>query len=185
MSLIALPRSPLLTGVPDATRIAQGLHPSTATSRLPIADLELIAAGLATSAHEVVLDQYEPTRHYTCVLATCSYDAWVIRWSPSAELDLHDHGGSNGVVHVVDGELVEHHADLVTAGPLRSRIVRAGQRAVIAATTVHAVANFGPQEALSVHVYSPPLSSMTFYDPRDGRLVPAERNTVAAEGGPT
>jgi predicted metal-dependent enzyme (double-stranded beta helix superfamily) len=97
------------------------------------------------------------------VLATSTYDAWVIRWSPSAELELHDHGGSNGVVHVVEGELVEQHSDLAVGGPLRSQIVRRGERARITPTTVHAVANFGPADALSVHVYSPPLSAMTFY----------------------
>jgi predicted metal-dependent enzyme (double-stranded beta helix superfamily) len=31
----------------------------------------------------------------------------------------------------------------------------------------HDVVNDGPEVALSVHVYSPPLSSMTFYDDAD------------------
>jgi predicted metal-dependent enzyme (double-stranded beta helix superfamily) len=115
------------------------------------------------------------------MLSTPSYDAWIIRWSPSAELDLHDHGGSIGVVQVVEGELIEQHADLVTGGPLRSQTVRAGHTVRIASTTVHAVANLGPDDALSVHVYSPPLSTMTFYGDASGRLEPIGVQPAGAE----
>jgi predicted metal-dependent enzyme (double-stranded beta helix superfamily) len=135
-------------------------------------DLHAIASGLAETALFVPLDHCDATRRYTRMLSTSSYDAWVIWWSPSAELDLHDHGGSIGVVHVVEGELVEQHADLVTGGPLRSETVRVGHTARTASTTVHAVANLGPRDALSVHVYSPPLSTMTFYADVAGRLEP-------------
>lgn len=186
MSLIALSRSPLSAeAVPDSTLVSRALHPSRTTRRVPAVDLETIASGLASSAHRVPLDQSDATRKYTRVLTTAAYDAWVIRWSPSAELDLHDHGGSSGVVHVVEGELVEQHADLVSGVRLQSRAVRAGEQAVIASTTVHAVANFGPAEALSVHVYSPPLSSMMFYDEREGLLTASERNLVACDSDPT
>jgi quercetin dioxygenase-like cupin family protein len=126
-------------------------------------DLDAIAAGLAVSARTLPLDQHEPTRRYTRVLATASYDAWVIAWSPSAELDVHDHAGSTAAVHVVEGELVERRTDLVTGRSLGVRTVRGGQTIRVAPTIAHGVANYGPGDALSVHVYSPPLTGMTFY----------------------
>jgi hypothetical protein len=45
------------------------------------------------------------------LLDTDLYDAWLIEWSPSSGLELHDHGGSRGVVVVVDGTLVETYTE--------------------------------------------------------------------------
>jgi predicted metal-dependent enzyme (double-stranded beta helix superfamily) len=145
--------------------VSRAPHPST--------DLKAIALGLAASASAIALDEHDDTRRFARVLATPQYDAWVIRWSASAILDLHDHGGSWGVVHVVDGELVEVRVDLLDPRrPRTTRTVRGGQTIRISPATVHAVANTQLAEALSVHVYSPPLSSMNFYDlGSKGRIV--------------
>lgn len=137
--------------------------------------LETIAAASAASARLVPLDQSDRTRRYRRVLANSSYDAWVISWSPSAELDFHDHGGSAGIVHVVKGSLVETSTDLASDGRLRSTIATPGETLEVSASTVHSIWNPGPRDALSVHVYSPPLSSMTFYDDQFGALEPVRR----------
>lgn len=155
---------------------ARVLHPATGLASV---DLRAIAAGLAASATDVPLDRHEPHRDFRCVLSTSAYDAWVIRWRPRAELDLHDHGGARGVLHVADGELHEQYADRRSPHALRSRTVSAGTSITISASTVHAVANVGPADALSVHVYSPPLSTMTFYEASAGSLA-AVRSTEAA-----
>jgi len=67
---------------------------------------------------------------------------------------------------VVEGELVERYTDGRRPHPLRTHRIRARQSLAIAPTRVHGVWNPGPTTALSVHVYAPPLSTMTFYDPR-------------------
>ncbi|MEY2424133.1 MAG: hypothetical protein QOI95_4200 [Acidimicrobiaceae bacterium] len=182
MSLVALSRPPLSYAGPARSPAAsKALHPAGAALRVAGVDLHAIASGLAQTAQFVPLDHCDATRRYTRMLSTPSYDAWVIRWSPSAELDLHDHGGSIGVVHVVEGELVEQHADLVTGGPLQSQTVRAGHTVRTASTSVHAVANLGPDDTLTVHVYSPPLSTMTFYGNANGRFEPIGVQPAGAE----
>lgn len=130
----------------------------------PVVDLDAIAAGLAASAADIPLEQQEPKRQYRRVLVTSAYDAWVIRWAPSASLELHDHGGSRGVVHLVEGELVEERTDLAIPAPLETRTMRPGDVIDIAPTTVHGIANLGMTDALSVHVYCPPLSTMTLFE---------------------
>jgi len=138
------------------------LHPAgTGELRVDLAD---IATGLATTAHEITLDECDDTRRFARVLETSHYEAWVIRWSRAAALGLHDHGGSSGAVVVVDGELVEVRVgDEAQPGP-RRRTLRRGDLISIAPRTVHSISNRGRADALSVHVYSPPLSGMNFFD---------------------
>jgi predicted metal-dependent enzyme (double-stranded beta helix superfamily) len=119
------------------------------------------------------------SRRYDKLLATEDYDVWLIAWAASGALELHDHGGSIGVVRVVAGELVETYTDLVDRHPLRSATISAGQSVTLPATRVHEIWNPGPAPAVSLHVYSPPLASMTFYDDRPGCFLVPRR----AEGG--
>lgn len=106
------------------------------------------------------------SRRYDKLLATGDYDVWLIAWAASGALELHDHGGSIGVVRVVEGRLVETYTDLVERHGLRSATIASGQSVALPATRVHEVWNPGPAPALSLHIYSPPLTSMTFYDHR-------------------
>jgi hypothetical protein len=103
-------------------------------------------------------------RRYARLLNTPAYDAWLIEWDHDADLDLHDHGGSSGAFHVVDGVLVEVYTDLARPEPLRTLVLGAGDARQVTPGRVHRLWNPGPAKALSVHVYSPPLSSMTFYE---------------------
>jgi hypothetical protein len=140
---------------------------------LPLDELELIAAGLAHTAlgpHHVWVE--EVRRRYTRLLDTGLYDAWLIAWMPSSGLDLHDHGGCDGAIAVARGCLLETHTDLRSRHPLRSRIVEAGETLAVPAHRVHEVSNPGPDEAFSVHVYSPPLGAVKFYDPGVDGLLP-------------
>ena len=160
----------------DRSRSARALHPAS-TSRAHL-DLEAIAAGLAATAPDVHLDDGDATRRYSRVLATARYDAWIIRWTTAAELRLHDHGDSAGVVQVVEGELLELRASVARPRRLLSTTVRRGEQLRIRPNTVHAVSNVAAAEALSVHVYSPPLTRMTFYDQRNGMLLATETSPV-------
>ncbi|MEP6851647.1 MAG: hypothetical protein ABJA87_03175 [bacterium] len=55
----------------------------------------------------------------------------------------------------------------------------AGSSVAFDARRVHDVRNVAREPAVSVHAYSPPLTSMTFYDVADARLV--STSTVATE----
>jgi Cysteine dioxygenase type I len=122
-------------------------------------------------------------RRFAHLLRTPAYEAWLIAWEAAADLELHDHGGSQGAFHVVEGALVEAHTDLTEPAPLRTLPIGTGESRQVPATRVHRLWNPGPGRAVSVHVFSPPFSSLTFYDDRpDAFLVPLRTDAVV--GGP-
>jgi quercetin dioxygenase-like cupin family protein len=151
-------------------RAAQrALHPSGRTVGIDI--LSAIASGLAavTVPWEVADGDPSTERRYQRVLATPEYEAWVICWPRGGSLDLHDHGGSAGAFSVVSGQLDEA---TIEGGAMVARTYSAGDTASFGPSRVHAVANRGTGVATSVHVYSPPLSTMVYYENDDeGRLV--------------
>jgi hypothetical protein len=156
-------------------RAAQrALHPSVR----PVGEdvLSAIAAGLAavTVPWELGHGDEPSGRRYERVLATPAYDAWVIHWPTGELLDLHDHGGSAGAFSVVSGELDEASFE---SGATVVRTFAHGQTSGFGASRVHAVANRGATVATSVHVYSPPLSSMVYYEhDSDGALIAVSKD---------
>ncbi len=151
-------------------RAAQrALHPAARPVGADV--LAAIAAGLAavTVPWELGPGDIPTTRRFHRVLATDAYEAWVICWPSGESLDMHDHGGSAGAFSVVSGELDEA---TIEAGVRVVQTFTPGETAAFGASRVHAVANRGGTVATSVHVYSPPLSSMMYYEPDDsGSLV--------------
>ena len=99
----------------------------------------------------------------------------MIGWAVGHEVELHDHGDSAGALVVTEGSLVE----ITGRRRPRRRVLRPGTVRVMGAAHVHDVVNTGPGPATSIHVYSPPLSSMTYYDLADGR--PTRTEPVAVE----
>jgi predicted metal-dependent enzyme (double-stranded beta helix superfamily) len=100
-------------------------------------------------------------------------DVWLISWLPGQGTELHDHGGSSGAFAVITGTLTE--AVLEPAGGfsdvLRQRRHRAGEAVGFDGRHIHDVRNTDDQPALSVHVYSRPLTRMNYYDLNGGLLV--------------
>ena len=100
-------------------------------------------------------------RRWGLVVRTPLYEAWVIAWPHGTGLAMHDHQGSRAVVAVVQGSLREWFVDAS-----RSRVVTrhlgSGDVVLLPADHVHEVVNVGDVEAVSVHVYSPPLGDVAF-----------------------
>src|SRR3954468_5795609 len=175
LSEVFMSRSPLLRRAlaPDSSRLR---HPADREPAvLPDAALVVIAEGLAAS---VTADDRPVApaggRAFRRLLSTPSYEAWLIVWSPGAVLELHDHGGATAAVHLVDGALAEGLVDRAN-GAMRPRQLVAGCTVTIPAHQAHEVCNAGLIEAASVHVYSPPLEAMTFFDPPAGGTLEATR----------
>ncbi len=101
-------------------------------------------------------------RHYELLDRTADYELWLIHWPQDGGLVLHDHGGSSGAFSILAGALEE--TSTTTAPPrLRRRLVVPGAGHAFGPTYVHSVVNPAVAPATSVHGYSPPLASMTFY----------------------
>lgn len=156
-------RHPL--GRPPATAVpATGPGPED-REPLPAHVLADIAAGFAaarplwesTVRHDP--DGREPVR----LIGTDSYEVWVIGWTTGQNVRVHDHGDSTGAFVVTEGELTEVLPSGGSGGVVE-RTLGAGRLRHLALGTVHDVVNRAVEPATSIHVYSPPLTSMTYYD---------------------
>src|SRR4029077_7049707 len=81
------------------------VHPSSHSGDEPL--VGVIAAGLAAVAMpwELTRVANSTERAYELLLATETYDAWLIHWPVGTGLEAHDHGGSTGAFAVVSGVL--------------------------------------------------------------------------------
>ena len=107
------------------------------------------------------------------------FEAWLLGWPVGEGIELHDHGASSGAVAVVEGTLLETHVQvsdwLRPGGRLRHRRLPEGALVSFGPDHIHDVVNGGARQALSIHVYSPRLRSMTFYENRPDRGLAAVR----------
>lgn len=157
----------------EATRHA--IEPAPPVTALDNAILVDIAEGLldARPLWEPALDVAPDRRGHIRLLATEVYEAWLITWPVGHGVELHDHGGSTGVIAVAEGHLVEIQAN--GGGSFRRAEVAEGHTHVVPADRIHDVVNTGTRAAVSIHVYSPPLKEMTFYDPVGTHPIRTER----------
>jgi predicted metal-dependent enzyme (double-stranded beta helix superfamily) len=126
-------------------------------------------------------------RWYERIHMTDDFEVWLISWLPGQSTGFHDHGVSAGAFGVVWGELEETVANRRGAAPQHGGLqppIPPGPRPATRVTS-GVVRSFGPHYvhdvqnsstgsvAVSVHAYSPPLSSMTRYNVTSGGLAVA------------
>ena len=117
-----------------------------------------IAAGIA-AGNPAELVPPGAGRRWGIAAATESYEAWVIAWPAGTGLAMHDHGGSRAAVRIVSGRLRERFQE---GGDVHVRWLEVGDEYVLSGDHVHEVINLNDTEAISVHVYSPPVADMGF-----------------------
>ena len=133
-------------------------QPTSATQPLTADELDAIAEGIAAGDPAAFVPA-GTDRRWGIVIATEIYEAWVIAWPSGTGLAMHDHGGARAAVRIVTGRLRERfRAD----GSVQLRWLDAGAAQVLPAEHVHEVINLHDVEAVSVHVYSPPIGDMGF-----------------------
>jgi len=103
------------------------------------------------------------------------HDIWVISWMPGQSTGFHDHGESAGAFVVATGVLEEHRPGE------RPLVIAPGKPRSFCAEYAHDVRNVSLAPAVSIHAYSPPLTSMEEYDLDGNGLVPRERASERAE----
>jgi mannose-6-phosphate isomerase-like protein (cupin superfamily) len=104
-------------------------------------------------------------RWYERLHHDADHEIWLLSWMPGQSTGFHDHGNASGAFAVALGGLQERRVTI-------DRTVSAGQARMFGPGYVHSVGNVSDAPAVSVHIYSPPLSVMNRYDlDDDDRLV--------------
>jgi predicted metal-dependent enzyme (double-stranded beta helix superfamily) len=156
----------------------------TRTCVLSTGQLSRIVAGLAVRPHlwrDLV--RHDPLeRRYQRLLLDRTVEVWLIGWWPGQHIAHHDHGGANGALVVIDGELVEevHRPDLRSTS---SAAHRRGSIVELGPSLIHQVSNQGDIPATSIHAYSPPGLPVRHHDVSLLLGGTAERSVEAVEGG--
>ncbi|MFE2721220.1 cysteine dioxygenase [Kitasatospora sp. NPDC059327] len=160
------------TAAAAATTGAATLTEERARTPLTPKSLRAIVRDLAEQPdqwiHHVRLSTEE--RWYRRLVADEDHEVWLISWLPGQSTGFHDHGGSRGAFAVALGELEE----LSLGGPEQGLLIRritAGTARAFGPEYVHDVRNTAAGPAVTLHAYSPPLSSMAHYELRAGGLV--------------
>jgi cysteine dioxygenase len=146
-------------------------HVIEAVQRLVVTDQEIAAHGS--------FREHRYSRNL--VVRDLRFEILILCWRSGQRSIIHDHGGSSGVVKVLRGVLTESLFVPALNGmikPERSTDYRAGDVQLEEASTIHQVSNLQPEgcDAVSLHVYSPPLRAMNIY-----RLYDADTPSVSAE----
>ena len=158
-------------------------RPSARQRPLEPVDLLAMARGFAGSASSWPGMDNPSERCWRTIAATDRFEAWVVAWPVGGSIELHDHGGSAGAVVIASGTLVESSVrDVDGELDITSRSIGTGGHVVLGPRHIHDFANPGPAPALSVHVYSPALHAMTYFDWGDGHRLVAIRTEEYHQG---
>ncbi|MEO5875713.1 MAG: cysteine dioxygenase family protein [Streptosporangiaceae bacterium] len=127
-----------------------------------------IADRSADWLHRVRLDP--SGRWYERLHSDDDHEVWIICWLPGQATGFHDHGGSAGAFVVALGTLEE--LSVTDDGTVRAWDLRTDDHHAFGENYIHDVRNSSSAPAISVHVYSPPLSTINRYDlTPEGELV--------------
>jgi Cysteine dioxygenase type I len=97
------------------------------------------------------------------------HEVWLLSWLPGQNTGLHDHGRAAGAFAVARGRVTER--TVAGSGRVRRRTYAAGRVRSFGSRHVHDVVNDFGGPAVTVHVYSPPLTAMRRYELTTSGLV--------------
>jgi predicted metal-dependent enzyme (double-stranded beta helix superfamily) len=126
-------------------------------------ELEAFVADLADRP-ELWIDRvhHDPSqRSFEQLIGDEHLTAWLICWMDDHDTGFHDHDLSSGAVAVVSGAVREER--LTLGGPPRNRSFKAPGSFHFSAADIHRVRHAGSDPAVTLHVYSPPLTRMGAY----------------------
>jgi predicted metal-dependent enzyme (double-stranded beta helix superfamily) len=134
-----------------------------------------LAASPQTWLHLV---RYDPARRWYRRLPWAGdQEVWLLSWLPGQHTGFHDHGRSAGAFTVVEGCLRERAAPRGRPDPAGAALPRGSARS-FGPWYIHDVMNDTARPAVSIHAYSPQLTTMHRFDVSAGRLVRAAAETA-------
>lgn len=127
-----------------------------------------------------VVKHDQEQRWYARLHHSRNVEVWLIGWETGQDTRFHDHGGSSGAYSVTEGQLYEEFGHVEQWNGVVRRTQTPGRARSFGPDYVHNLANIEHGAATSIHAYSPPLSTMTYYVPEEHQLTPFE--TIVTEG---
>ena len=132
----------------------------------PVSPVQLAQVALRIADHPgqwLSLVRYDPARRwYRRLTRDAEHEIWLLSWLPGQQTGFHDHGTSAGAFAVARGFLCEQAAPGGRPEP-SGRPLAPGAVRSFGPAYVHDVRNESAWPAVSIHAYSPPLSSMRRY----------------------
>ena len=113
------------------------------------------------------------TRYFHQLYRDVNLDVWLICWLDAQDTGYHDHELSSGAVYVVEGVLCEDYFYRDERGSIdvRTRKRESGNVFDFEGSSIHGVRHdAGGSPATSIHVYSPALWRMGYYEPGENGL---------------
>jgi len=108
------------------------------------------------------------TRHFVC--RTPQFDLLLLGWKTGQFSSIHDHSNSWSAVRVIRGiltsrtfKIVDNQLKRMPARLVSEEEGHKEQWAFLDRGEVHQLGNVAPENLVTMHVYSPPLRTMTYY----------------------
>ncbi len=105
------------------------------------------------------------------IARTDDFELILLCWQPGQATPIHDHAGSDGWMFGVEGQLqeVRYHWKKLEDGSIecsrfdKGQLQPTGIAYINDDIGIHAIENVGPDRAVSLHLYSPPIDSCVYY----------------------
>jgi predicted metal-dependent enzyme (double-stranded beta helix superfamily) len=107
-----------------------------------------------------LVDQDSRQRRWVELDSSPYLQIWLLSWPAGTHTGWHDHGESAGAFLTVSGTLLEQ---TLHGRRCKDRTLIAGEGRSFGPNHIHHVANVGVEAALSVHLYTPRLTTMARY----------------------
>jgi len=146
---------------------ASRVTPTEFTGAPDVGALARVVEGVASRRRweaQVRADTGERWRHL--LYRGAELEVWLLGWGSRSVLELHDHGGASGAYAVVEGAVVETWTNRASSDMLRWRKSTPGTVRTMGPDVIHEMHGAASGQSLTLHCYSPPLSTMTFYERR-------------------
>ena len=103
---------------------------------------------------------------------TARFEIMIMCWNAGQRSSIHDHAGSLGGLKILQGELTESLFEKAANGMIKSLSsadYHAGETRVEETSLIHQISNLQAEnsQAISVHIYAPPLLRMNVYSLED------------------
>lgn len=110
-----------------------------------------------------------------CIVENEKFELILLCWEPGQQTPIHDHGGEECWVQVIQGEFKETIYNLDEAGELtkvKSTSSKAGDISyMIDFMGYHRLENSSEKRAISLHLYAKPIRTCEIYDENTGEFV--------------